>query len=108
MSYNIQHFVIKQTNVCDILPLSLSLSLFLSFSLSLSLPPSSTHVQLKVSHQQLVMLQGAFAAYFSGNHQAVDGLLKEFRAKLEEIERSNEPPEWLENMSGHGSQDGHH
>jgi hypothetical protein len=54
------------------------------------------------------MLQGAFAAYFSGNYQVVDGLLKEFRAKLEEIERSNEPPEWLENMSGRGSQEGHH
>ena len=54
------------------------------------------------------MLQGAFAAYYSGNHQAVDGLLKEFRAKLEEAERSNDPPEWLENMSGRGSQEGHH
>ena len=61
-----------------------------------------------MSHQQLVMLQGAFAAYFSGNHQVIDGLVKEFKSKLEEKERSKDPPEWLENMSGHGSQEGHH
>ena len=38
----------------------------------------------------------------------IDGLVKEFKSKLEEKERSKDPPEWLENMSGHGSQEGHH
>lgn len=54
------------------------------------------------------MLQGAFAAYFSGNHQAVDAIMKEFKTKLEEMERNHDPPEWLENMRGRDSHEAQH
>ena len=54
--------------------------------------------QFKVTHKQLVLLLGAFAAYFSGNHQAVDGILTELKAKLSEGTSSNDPPAWLEEL----------
>ncbi len=60
-------------------------------------PPFSP--QLKVTHNQLVLLHGAFAAYFSGNHTAVEALVKEFHSKLEQMER-RDPPAWLEELSG--------
>ena len=56
--------------------------------------------QLKVTHKQLVLLQGAFAAYFSGNHGAVDTLLKEMKAKLSKQSQNHEPPSWLEELPG--------
>ena len=52
---------------------------------------------MKVTHKQLVLLQGAFAAYFSCNHEAVDALLTEFKAKVEDFE-DNDPPAWLEDL----------
>lgn len=60
--------------------------------------------QLKVTHTQLVLLHGAFAAYYSGNHTAMEALVKEFHSKLEQVDK-RDPPAWLEELSG--SQDGH-
>ena len=52
-------------------------------------------LQLKVTYKQLILLQEAFAAYFSCNHNALDALLTEIRGKMEEMEGSD-PPAWLE------------
>lgn len=52
----------------------------------------------KVTHKQLVLLMGAFAAYFSGNHKKVDTLLKELKAKLDQERQSQDPPAWLEEL----------
>lgn len=54
--------------------------------------------QYKVTHKQLVLLMGAFAAYFSGNHKKVDTLLKELKAKLDQERQSQDPPAWLEEL----------
>jgi hypothetical protein len=51
-----------------------------------------------VTHKQLVLLLGAFAAYFSGNHTAVDSFLKELKAKLSQERQSQDPPAWLEDL----------
>jgi len=51
-----------------------------------------------VTHKQLVLLLGAFAAYFSGNHTTVEALVKEFHGKIEELHHNREPPEWLEEL----------
>ena len=66
--------------------------------LPLPSPPLPLPLQFKVAHKQLVLLLGAFAAYYSGNHQAVDGLLKEMQAKLGEERQSQDPPAWLEDL----------
>ena len=50
-----------------------------------------------MTHKQLVLLQGAFAAYFSCNHEAVDAILTEFKEKIEGSE-DNDPPAWLEDL----------
>jgi len=60
-------------------------------------------VQLKVTHKQLVLLQGAFAAYFSCNHEAVNSLLEQLRGKVEAGE-DNDPPAWLEDLPSQSSQ----
>ena len=54
--------------------------------------------QLKVTHKQLALLLGAFAAYFSGNHTAVEGFMKEFHSKIQELQSNRDPPEWLEEL----------
>ena len=70
------------------LPFSLSSPSFLVFLFS----------QLKVTHKQLALLLGAFAAYFSGNHTAVEGFMKEFHSKIQELQSNRDPPEWLEEL----------
>ena len=49
--------------------------------------------------KQLVLLNSAFAAYYSGNHAALDTMLKEFNTKLQENGTTNDPPSWLEELS---------
>ena len=51
-----------------------------------------------MTHKQLVLLMGAFAAYYSGNHQTVDSLLQELKTKLTEERQSQDPPGWLEEL----------
>lgn len=83
------------------LPYPLSLPFMFHCPLVPLLPPPSLlppPPQLKVTHKQLVLIHGAFAAYFSGNHEAVDTLLKEFQAKLNEERRGQDPPAWLEDL----------
>ncbi len=63
------------------------------------LPHVNSSPQLKVTHTQLVLLLRAFAAYYSGNHTAVEAMVKELNSKLEQVER-RDPPAWLEDMSG--------
>ena len=86
----------------SILPFSFSLGLspYLLSDLSSSfLPLLSFHFsQLKVTHKQLALLLGAFAAYFSGNHTAVEGFMKEFHSKIQELQSNRDPPEWLEEL----------
>lgn len=53
-----------------------------------------------MTHKQLVLIQQAFAAYFSCNHTAVDALLTEFKEKIDDMEES-EPPVWLEELPSH-------
>lgn len=48
--------------------------------------------------RQLILLNEAFAAYFSGNHAAMEDLIGKFKAKIEENGPSNEPPSWLEEL----------
>ena len=48
-------------------------------------------------HKQLVLIQGAFAAYFSCNHTAVDAILTEFKEKIEDMEEGDLPA-WLEDL----------
>ena len=56
-------------------------------------------LQLKVTHKQLVLLHNAFAAYFSGNHSAMEELVAELQARLEEqAAPATDPPAWLEQM----------
>ena len=63
-------------------------------------PPNLSSIsQLKVMQRQLVLLHGAFAAYFSGNHKVMETLVQEFHTKLEENrQRNNDPPSWLEDL----------
>ena len=85
-----------------ILPFSVSLGLspYLLSDLSSSFLPllSFLFSQLKVTHKQLALLLGAFAAYFSGNHTAVEGFMKEFHSKIQELQSNRDPPEWLEEL----------
>ena len=70
----------------------------LPFSLSSPSFPVFLFSQLKVTHKQLALLLGAFAAYFSGNHTAVEGFMKEFHSKIQELQSNRDPPEWLEEL----------
>ena len=54
-------------------------------------------LQLKVTHKQLVLFHGAFAAYFSCNHTALDALLTEFKEKIDDME-DGDLPAWLEEL----------
>jgi len=61
-------------------------------------------VQLKVTHKHLVLLQEAFAAYFSCNHEALEALRVHFQDKIEESGGSNDPPTWLEDLPSQNNQ----
>ena len=78
--------------------LSPSLSPLLPFSLSSPSFSIFLFSQLKVTHKQLALLLGAFAAYFSGNHTAIEGFMKEFHSKIQELQSNRDPPEWLEEL----------
>ena len=69
-------------------------------SLPLTPTPYSLSLQYKVTHKQLVLLLGAFAAYFSGNHQAVEAQLTELKAKLSSESQAQDSPAWLEELPG--------
>jgi hypothetical protein len=50
-----------------------------------------------VVHKQLVLFHGAFAAYFSCNHTAVDAILTEFKEKMDDMDEGDLPA-WLEDL----------